>query len=234
MERCNNSRRHWGGVVRLFLFLAIIPAASAEAQYRDHPDQIQPWFAFEAAANSENANSHRTLESLQAAAGGIDKPLSKSFSISGSLWMFGTERPGIHSVWSEIHGSLFWYKALSSSWYFREANTLETLEVESSGSFWDLEYVQRVEIGRAISLKGRSITPAVAWQPHYDFNFHAWQPARTRFVVRIPGPRGTQLAPFYEWKGLRGPNSGYYVGLLFFGHFPRAEKTLSTAQSDRR
>ena len=227
----HNARRRSGAIVRLFLFLATIPSASTEAQYRDHADRTQPWFAFGVAANSENTNSGRTLEGLQAAAGGIDKPLSKSFSISGSLWMFGTERSGIHNVWSEIHGSLSWYKSLSSSWYFREANTLE---VESPGSFWNLEYVQRVEIGRAISLKGRSITPAVAWQPHYDFNFHAWQPARTRFVVRIAGPRGTQLAPFYEWKGLRGPNSGYYVGLLVFGHFPRAEKTLSTAQSDRR
>src|SRR5436853_7236588 len=103
----HNARRRLGAVVQLFLFLATVLAASTEAQYRDRPDRTQPWFAFGVAANGENANSGRTLEGLQAAAGGIDKPLSKSFSISGSLWMIGTERPGIHSVCSEIHGSLF-------------------------------------------------------------------------------------------------------------------------------
>ena len=229
MEMSHFQRRHLGAAVRFFLLLATIPAASIEAQFRDHPDQPQPWFAFGVAANGGNANSERTLEGLQAAVGGIDKPLSKSFSISGSLWIFGAERPGIHNVWSELHGSLFWYKAFSSSWYFREGNTLE---LASPGSAWDVEYVQRVEIGRAISLKGYPITPAAAWEPHYDYNSRAWQPARTRFVVRISGPAGTQVVPFYEWKGLRGPNSGYKVGLFVFGHF-RASREHSIKGSKR-
>lgn len=227
----HNARRRSGPVVGLFLFFATIPGASTRAQYRDHPEETQLWYAFGVAANSESPNSERTLEGLQAAAGGIDKPLSKSFSISASVWIFETERPGIRNLWSEIHGSLSWYKPLSSSWYFREANTLEG---ESPGSAWDGEYVHRLEIGRTTSLKGRSITPAVAWQPHYDFTFHAWQPARTRFVVRISGPAGIQLVPFYEWKGFRGPNSGYYAGLFVFGHFRRPERAVSTAQNDRR
>lgn len=195
VEMRHDARRRSGPVVRLFLLLATVPAASTEAQYRDRPDQTQPWFAFGVAALCENANSPQTLESLQAAAGGVDKPLTKSFSISGSLWIFGTERPGMHYVWSEIHGSTAWYKALGTRWYFREGNTLE---VVSPGSAWDLKYVQRVEFGRAISLKGHSITPAAAWEPHYDHNFRTWQPARTQFVVRNSGPRGTQLVPYYE------------------------------------